>query len=441
VSRGKPSWAAGFAMAVLGAAAASPSAADVEVLVSDVPSYGWHYGCGPSAGGMLIGTWDGRAEADRTYEDLIDGSNDWDTNGANVRAMIASTGHIEDFWGPDAPQPWHTFDCVADFMQCSVDPRGDGQSYENQQHAGLRNYAASRGYAETVAGWQYYGGLWARLVHEIDAGRPMELFVDPDGDTDGHKVPTHFVTAIGYRYAGGDPEAPQNPQYCLYDPNYRTQQLWYAFRPVGDGTAYSVQSGAWFDPYDERPVADAAGPYVLDLAASDRVTLDGSGSTDGDGQVARWDWDLNGDGLAEVNGEAAEVSATLLDVLGWQVGQERSIWLRVADDQDAACAEAATTTLLYLPASRTPGDADMDGVVDEEDLDVLLAHFGTPAGMNWLDGDFDQDEAVDDADLSLLLKNFTHSQGSAVPEPTALGILPIGGILGLRRRTTRAFGV
>ncbi len=93
---------------------------------------------------------------------------------------------------------------------------------------------------------------------------------------------------------------------------------------------------------------------------------------------------------------------------------------------------------LYLPYF---GDATLDGRVDVEDLDLLLANWGETAGPNaWASGDFDQDGTVGQADLNLLLANWgnqTQLGALPVPEP-ASGVILLGGVSLLastRRRT------
>lgn len=71
------------------------------------------------------------------------------------------------------------------------------------------------------------------------------------------------------------------------------------------------------------------------------------------------------------------------------------------------------------------GDVDLSGTVDDDDLSILLAFWGT--GQRWSTGDVDGDLVVGDDDLSLLLANWTH-----VPEPSMLLILCL--VLLRRRR-------
>ena len=82
-----------------------------------------------------------------------------------------------------------------------------------------------------------------------------------------------------------------------------------------------------------------------------------------------------------------------------------------------------------------PGDADLDGDVDDDDLSLLLANWGqdmtTQANGGWGFGEFTGAAPVNDDDLSLLLANWTASV--AVPEPTAASILLLVGLSVLRR--------
>ena len=89
--------------------------------------------------------------------------------------------------------------------------------------------------------------------------------------------------------------------------------------------------------------------------------------------------------------------------------------------------------LLLTPV--IPGDANLDGKVDVNDLTIVLSNFGqTTANVTWSTGDFNGDGQVDVNDLTILLSNFGQSIGAsstgikAVPEPSTFALLGIGAI-------------
>ena len=81
----------------------------------------------------------------------------------------------------------------------------------------------------------------------------------------------------------------------------------------------------------------------------------------------------------------------------------------------------------------TIGDADLNGLVDGDDLTRLLIAYGRP-GRVWSDGDFDFNGVIDRQDLNLLLSGYAHQGASlgasavvaAVPEPRSLSLLAVG---------------
>ncbi len=87
-------------------------------------------------------------------------------------------------------------------------------------------------------------------------------------------------------------------------------------------------------------------------------------------------------------------------------------------------------TTLALPI---PGDANLDGVVDDTDLGVMLGNWGG-ADVNWAKGDFTGDNILDDGDLNVLLGNWTRPGGTPIPAPAPLALLAFGAGALLRRR-------
>ncbi len=98
----------------------------------------------------------------------------------------------------------------------------------------------------------------------------------------------------------------------------------------------------------------------------------------------------------------------------------------------------------YLLTPAIPGDANLDGKVDINDLTIVLAHYNQ-TGTTWAQGEFTGDGTVDINDLTIVLAHYNQTAGSsaagmaAVPEPASAALLAFGGLsvlLGLawRRR-------
>jgi hypothetical protein len=88
---------------------------------------------------------------------------------------------------------------------------------------------------------------------------------------------------------------------------------------------------------------------------------------------------------------------------------------------------------------RLPGDANLDGQVDINDLTIVLANYNQSVGMTWSTGDFIGDGRVDINDLTIVLANYGASSAAgiaAVPEPGAFAVLAAGlpGLIAVARR-------
>ena len=104
-------------------------------------------------------------------------------------------------------------------------------------------------------------------------------------------------------------------------------------------------------------------------------------------------------------------------------------------DIAGVCTDAANNTMqafvIYAP---TPGDANLDGRVNINDLTDRPVALRPDRGTTWSQGDFTGDGKVDINDLTTVLSHFGQSAGSsaagiqAVPEPAALMLIGIGAV-------------
>ncbi len=102
-------------------------------------------------------------------------------------------------------------------------------------------------------------------------------------------------------------------------------------------------------------------------------------------------------------------SVTYVDTLASPTVGARTLYFTVADPVSLS-AIASATVRVALPL---PGDANLDGTVNIEDLTILLTNYGK-SGMSWSQGNFDGDPTVDLEDLTILLTHFGMSVGPPV---------------------------
>jgi hypothetical protein len=220
------------------------------VVISGVPAYLWHHGCGPTAAGMVIGYWDWYG-----FYQLIPG--DASTQTPWVDEAIASTGHYQDYslpldYAPDPIQPdrsepppgdEHPSDSLGDFMNTSWSSRSNyyGWSWYSDVDNALLGYTSyannAYGAAYTATAWNEAWGTftWADFVAEINAYRPMVFLVDSNGDG----ATDHFVTAIGYRDIYGYQE------YACLD-TWATGVRWERFRAMSPSYAWGIYGATFY---------------------------------------------------------------------------------------------------------------------------------------------------------------------------------------------------
>jgi hypothetical protein len=92
--------------------------------------------------------------------------------------------------------------------------------------------------------------------------------------------------------------------------------------------------------------------------------------------------------------------------------------------------------LYYLnggaPKQFFPGDANLDGIVDQADYTVWYNGYGTSG--DWGHGDFNADGLVDQADYTIWYNGYG-ATGDGVPEPATIVLMALGGFGMIRRRS------
>jgi autotransporter-associated beta strand protein len=171
-------------------------------------------------------------------------------------------------------------------------------------------------------------------------------------------------------------------------------------------------------------------------------------------QAGRGGWGIgstwNGQGITS----SAAAAANAIDNEGRAIGFAENAWLPLGS-YTTFRGQPVDATSVLLAFTRT-GDANLDGVVDDDDVTVVGAMYA-PGSHNgsWYLGDFDYNGFVDDDDVTLLgvfydpwaqpvsgsptIEGETASTLAAtVPEPPGLALLLIGGCALLAAAGTRA---
>ena len=150
------------------------------------------------------------------------------------------------------------------------------------------------------------------------------------------------------------------------------------------GQSYLIM-GRVFAAGNALPISDPNGPYT-DIEGQ-AVTLDGSGSTDSDGSIALYEWDIDNDGTYDYNLTLPVQSHT------YAQNGTYTIKLRVTDDLGAT--DEATTTATISDTSPT-ADFTSSPTSGSAPLTVNFTNNSTgydqPLSHEW---DFDNDGIVD----------------------------------------------
>jgi len=272
-------------------------------VIPGVPAYEWRHGCTPTAIGMIMGYYDGLE-----YEGLIPG--DASTQTEDVNQAIASQrseldpGNYEDYClpidshgGPIEPDrselpegDEHTDDSIADFLWTSqsVHDLGYGWTRTTYLPDNLPAYITyRRPDLDPAAEFVYFTDQslnWEFFKAEMEAGRPMQMSVDTDGDD----ASDHSIATIGYAES-----ADSDSFYygCLDTWGPAEQIRWSEFEQMAPGQLFGIRRGTCIT-MDRSLIVDAsgAGDYTtiqdaIDAAPDDRIIKVMPGTYSGNGNL------------------------------------------------------------------------------------------------------------------------------------------------------------
>jgi hypothetical protein len=273
----------------------------------DVPEYTWHYGCSPTAAGMLFGWWDAQPGTGNLYlgdASTFDGDSSESMSGG-TRAMVASTSHIvagmengytHGDWHNCPSIPNHEINpmSLADFMKTV-----DGGTSRANMAAGFENFAAwdcpwalyDQSY--TADATTYYtdeGWTFTDFKNEIDKGYPVHL-----------GITGHSVLALGY-WDLRNPMDPGNFGYICWTTwsGWGLQEWRWDGVGVPDGRAVYGATYLRIKPANKFfPSADAGGPYVVNEGST--IYFDAGKSKDLDGDILQYRWDFDNNGIYDTS--------------------------------------------------------------------------------------------------------------------------------------------
>ena len=145
------------------------------IIISDIPIYLWHRGCGPTALGMIVGYYDLHG-----FDELFPDSSSMQTNDINM--LIASDEHYTDYAVPLDNYPNllpdisetgipHQDNSIADFMNTSMSLHGNfwGWSWSSDIGSAFEDYVNFRSpnYITSTSQEYYSNDSWDKYKIEI----------------------------------------------------------------------------------------------------------------------------------------------------------------------------------------------------------------------------------------------------------------------------------
>jgi hypothetical protein len=236
-------------------------------------------------------------------------------------------------WNEDSQYDWFdsTQRATDGNYSAEVDGRATNATLTLAQPIDMSPY----GSAQLTFDWFIESGL--------DSGEYLALDFSNDGST---------WTEIERLSGNVDAENTWHNESIDVDPVYLTAGYQLRFRAKMSGSREDanvdnvrLMATSLAVPPSDPPVADAGGPYNADEGGN--VTLDGSASSDPDGTIVAWDWDLDNNGSFETSGATALFDAA--------ADGKFTVGLRVTDDAGLTVTDTATVIVANLAPTAVAG--------------------------------------------------------------------------------------
>jgi hypothetical protein len=203
---------------------------------------------------------------------------------------------------------------------------------------------------------------------------------------------------------------------------------WTITTPPGDAEGFAMGSGQTV-----RWGTNRVEPGLYPIALSEtngfmgfRTDFDQYGGTEYEAQAAGGD---SGGGVFHKNGDQWELAGILHAVSTYPNQPSSAIF-----GLETYCSELSLYRDQILSIIKpVAGDANLNGVVNEDDARILAANWGHTDGVLWGSGDFNEDGVVDARDAAILAANWgatseawqtnAEADGPAIPEPSIVVLL------------------
>ncbi len=323
-------------------------------------------------------------DAEKTTDDTEDDLMCWALTATNVLEWTG-WGLVGGMWNTD-----EMFEYSQDYWD---DHAGSPPPFWHWWFDGTgADHAGGGNFWPTYTWTNYYHpqGTLSQVMTAIDdwlhAGYGIGLFVG-DG--------AHYITCWGFRYDDSFDKTTNPDDYYLgvWGTNSddsigtgpavdRPNNLMYY--PVDwDGTHWNLGGGlgGWyigyvcaFEPFPDnnRPVANAGGPYTGDEGSA--ITFDGSGSSDPDGDTLQYRWDFDNDGLWDTAWSSSPYASHT-----WYDDYTETVVLQVHDSRsEGALMDGATASVTVNNVAPTVNAGPDQTVIIEGDTVSFSGSFMDP---------------------------------------------------------------